>query len=223
MKNKVILSSVLLGGILASNLIGAQAFAAERSSMDTNTHIEFSGHTPNPTPNGELDLIWVPTTFEFGKHEVADNAAAATTYQMQNPLPKYTIVDDNRQTEHGAWNVTATASELKSGSETLSGAQINISNTSLKQYSSDDNTVVPETSGVITDAPGSWSNVSVEGTINLPADGTTSAAVMSATGDAVENGKYAAELGNVELTIPQNVAKEGNYTGTVTWTLADAL
>jgi hypothetical protein len=220
MKKTTVVSAIALSGIVLSSMGGASVFAADINSMDTKTHIEFSGHTPNPDPD-ELDLIWVPTTFEFGQHETADNQNAATTYGMENPLPKYTIVQDLRQTEHSDWKVNAIASEMTAetptGKKKLSGAQIKISDTSLKSYDSDDNTVVPEHTGVIVEAPGSWSNVT------LPTDGTTSAPVMNTTGGAVENGKYAAEFNKVELSVPQGVAQEGDFSGIVTWTLSDAI
>lgn len=226
MKKTTVVSAIALSGIVLSSMGGASVFAADINSMDTKTHIEFSGHTPNPDPD-ELDLIWVPTTFEFGQHETADNQNAATTYGMENPLPKYTIVQDLRQTEHSDWKVNAIASEMTAetptGKKKLSGAQIKISDTSLKSYDSDDNTVVPEHTGVIVEAPGSWSNVTVQSNITLPTDGTTSAPVMNTTGGAVEKGKYAAEFNKVELSVPQGVAQEGDFSGIVTWTLSDAI
>lgn len=226
MKKSALISTVALCGVVLSSMGGASVLAADINSMDTDTHIEFSGHTPNPDA-GDLDLIWVPTTFEFGQHEVLDNQKAATNYKMENPLPKYTIVQDKRATAHTDWKVNAVASEMKAstamGEKKLDGAQINISNTALKQYTPEDNTVIPESSGAIVNAPGSWSNVTVQGNINLPTDGKTSQSVMNTSGNAVENGKYAAEFGNVELSVPQGVAQEGDFNGTVTWTLSDAV
>ncbi|MEI5989021.1 hypothetical protein A5881_000508 [Enterococcus termitis] len=226
MKKATVVSAVALSGIVLSSMGGVSAFADDINSMDTKTHIEFSGHTPNPNPD-ELDLIWVPTTFEFGQHEALDNQNAATTYKMENPLPKYTIVQDKRSTVHSDWKVNAVASEMKAttamGEKKLNGAQIDISKTALKQYTPDDNTIIPESNGAITNAPGSWSNVIVQSNIALPTDGTTSAPVMNTTGNAVENGKYAAEFGDVQLSVPQGVAQEGDFNGTVTWTLSDAV
>lgn len=227
MKKTALVSTAALCGIVLSSFGGASAFAADINSMDTDTHIQFSGHTPNPNPD-ELDLIWVPTTFEFGQHETADNQNGATNYLMENPTPKYTIVQDLRQTEHSDWKVNAVASEMKAqtptGQKKLSGAEINITETALKSYNSDDNTIVPESTGIIVDAPSSWaSNVKVETAIVLPADGTTTAPVMSTSGNVVENGKYAAEFNKVNLSIPQGVAQEGDFHGTVTWTLSDAV
>jgi hypothetical protein len=46
---------------------------------------------------------------------------------------------------------------------------------------------------------------------------------MNTTGGAVENGKYAAEFNKVELSVPQGVAQEGDFSGIVTWTLSDAI
>ncbi|GGC95360.1 WxL domain-containing protein [Enterococcus sp. DIV0242_7C1] len=222
MKKTAIYSSLLLSTVILASVGGTKALAAPQGEMSTDTHIEFSGHTPNPNPEGDLNLIWVPTTFEFGNHDVADNATASTSYEMQNPLPKYTVVEDKRTDAHGQWTVKAASSELKSGSNSLAGAQINITNTAVKQYTPTDNTVVPESTGAIVDAPGSWSNVTVSSNIQLAAGGAAQE-VMTATGSAVENGKYAAEFGNVTLQVPQSQAKEGNYTGTVTWTLEDTL
>lgn len=226
MKKSVIVSAVVFSGVVLSNVGGAKAFAADINSMDTETHIQFSGHTPNPNPD-ELDLIWVPTAFEFGQHESLDNQNGATKYGMENPLPKYTIVQDLRQEEHSDWEVNAVASEMKAetptGQKKLAGAEISISDTALKSYDTDDNTVVPEHTGVIVDAISSWSNVKVESSIVLPTDGSTSKKVISTSGDAVENGKYAAEFNKVELSVPQGVAQEGDFNGTVTWTLSDAV
>lgn len=227
MKKTALVSTVALCGIVLSSLGGVSAFAADINSMDTDTHIQFSGHTPNPDAD-VLDLIWVPTTFEFGQHDTLANQEGATKYSMENPLPKYTIVQDLRETEHSDWKVNAIASEMKAktptGQKKLAGAEISITDTALKSYDSDDNTVVPEHTGVIVEAPGSWAGVvKVESSIVLAADGTTSKPVMSTTGNAVENGKYAAEFNKVELSIPQGVAQEGDFHGTVTWTLSDAV
>lgn len=227
MKKTTLFSAAILGGMVLSNLGAVPTFAAEINSMDTNTHIQFSGHTTNPNPD-ELDLIWVPTTFEFGQHEVTDNQTASTSYDMENLLPKYTIVQDLRQTAHSDWKVEAIASKMTaqtpSGIKELSGASIEITGNALKSYDTDDNTIVPESEGVIVDAPSSWSNVTVEKDISLPTDGTTTAPVMTtATTDAVENGKYAAEFNTVKLTVPQGEAQEGEFSGSVTWTLSDTL
>jgi hypothetical protein len=222
MKKTAIYSSLFCASIILMSIGGTQALAAPQGEMSTDTHIEFSGHTPNPNPQGDLNLIWVPTTFEFGKHDVADNATASTSYEMQNALPKYTVVEDKRADVHGQWTVKAASSELKSGADSLAGAEINITNSKVKQYTPTDNTVVPESANAIVDAPGSWSNVTVSANVQLAAGGAAQE-VMTATGSAVENGKYAAEFGKVTLKVPQNQAKEGNYTGTVTWTLEDTL
>ncbi|MDT2661647.1 WxL domain-containing protein [Enterococcus hulanensis] len=234
--NKKRLASALLGTAMMGGLLlqAAPASAASVGGGTTGGSVGFTGHTPPTTPNGELDLIWYPTAFEFGNANT--NTTAAKTYNATNGATKYAIVRDNRDaaasgtptlTDTDEWKLTAKASTLVDGGDTLTGASYSFTGNALKTYvsASGQDTEVPESAGAIV-APGAGAiaAVDVHTSVNLPADNTTEVNVMETKSLAAIDGKFAAELNNIQLKVPANISKDGKqYAGTVTWSLDDTL
>lgn len=223
---KALVGTAMMGGLLVQ---GIPALAAPVAGGSTGGSVGFSGHVPPTTPsNGDLDLVWVPRSFEFGNSNT--NTTAATTYNAANGATKYVVVRDRRvangttQTPN-AWELTAKASTLADGGAVLTGAQYTFSGNQLKNYNSVSgaDTEAPESTGAIDNALPGGHTAAVTANVTLPADGTTSVKVMEATATAID-GKYAAELNNISLVVPANTSQEGKqYKGTVDWSLDDTI
>ncbi len=233
--NKKKLTAALLGTAMIGGLLvqAIPAAATVVSQGTTDGSIGFTGHTPLPLPNDELDLIWYPTAFEFGNSNA--NTTAAKTYSATNGATKYLVVRDNREaivagggtlgtaTDTGEWKLTAEATALADGATTLTGASYSFTSNALKSYvsASGQDTEVPESAGAITaTSPGP---ATVPTNISIPADGSTSVEIMKTTATATD-GKYAAELNNIQLKVPANTSQDGKqYAGTITWSLDDTI
>ncbi|MEO1771564.1 WxL domain-containing protein [Candidatus Enterococcus ferrettii] len=225
-----LLGTAMMGGLLVQAMPAA---AAPVGGGSTGGGVGFTGHTPTPLPNNELDLIWYPTAFEFGNSNA--NTTAAKTYNATNGATKYLVVRDNRAAivagggtlatagDTGEWKLTAKATALVDGTETLTGASYSFTGNALKSYvsASGQDDEVPESAGAITTAsPGP---AAVPTNISIPADAATEVEIMKTTAAATD-GKYAAELNNIQLKVPANTSKDGKqYAGTIAWSLDDTI
>lgn len=227
-KEKLVAGLLASASVLGIALAGVTSVdAAPKSGGVTDGSIGFSGHE-QPVLNGDLDLLWYPKSFNFGASH--DNTTAAKTYTAQNGETKYAIVGDNRVANGttgspNAWKLVATASTLADGGATLTGAVYSFTGNELKNYvsASGQDTETPEATGAIDNALPGGHTVSASADVTLPADGTTAVDVMSASAGTID-GKYAAELNDISLTVPANTSQEGKqYAGTVTWSLDDTL
>lgn len=226
----------LISGLLASATVvgiclaaAPAANAAPVAGGSTDGSVGFTGHVPPTTPSGgDLDLLWVPGSFEFGNANT--NSTAAKTYNATNGATKYAVVKDERNTNGTAgtpneWKLTAKATKLQDGSDALTGAQYKFSGNVLKSYvsASGQDTEVPESAGAISATLPAGTTTTAVANVVLPADGTTEVKVMEAADPAVD-GKYAAELNSIQLSVPANTSKDGKqYTGTIAWSLDDAI
>lgn len=111
-------STVMMGGN------NANAEEATTNKMTTDGSISFfSDSTPGGGPfEGNLALAYVPTTFDFGNHDVAATATAATYAQKfgtnadgtaKTAVKQYLAVSDDRADKKNGWSVKATLNEFQ--------------------------------------------------------------------------------------------------------------
>lgn len=220
---KKLLAGVLLSAsVLGVCVLGGTAFAADIDDTDTDVGIGFTGHHPGPNP-GSLEISWAPDSFDFGSSNTV-NTTAATFTEKSGVAKKYVVIKDERGNPVGTeeWKVTAKLSSLTTaavGGDQLTGAELTFD--AVKQgYSGTGN---PESGGAIIAPTGS---ATVKGASFTLQQGATAIDVMEdgASGTGTYQGYSAMEMTDIELSVPGNVAKSGKqYSGTVTWTLADAI
>lgn len=221
-----LLTSASILGVCMSGVGSVDAAVVSNGSTDGS--IGFTGSTINPSPNGDLDLLWYPTAFDFGSANQA--STAAQTYTATNGSTKYAIVRDNRvgnsvASSPNEWKLMAQATTLVDGADTLTGASYEFTGNVLKSYvsASGMDTEVPESAGAISNTLPVGHTAAVTTNVSLPADGTTDVEIMRAD-DATVDGKYVAELNAISLKVPASTSKEGNqYVGSVNWTLDDTI
>lgn len=226
-------TTALLAGlgktVLVTSLVPVTSFAADKTA-ESNANISFIAGTgpvapvdplnptdpldtedkDNPTdlPTGDtgaLTLDYV-SSINFGSHEVSSKSEV---YSSTSKKP-FIQVSDRRGTGAG-WSVSATASQFTDGTNnSLRGAKITFQNGEAVTGSS---TSV---------APASQQKV------ELPTDGSTSAAVMKATANQGMgtwfNSWMATGATNekVSIEVPGGSATVGDHQAKITWKLTDA-
>lgn len=231
MKKTVITATMLL------SLLGMPAvMATADSTARTDTNLELTENTgptvpvdptnpanpqdpadpDNPATGnmGALTLDVAPKTFNFGSVQTyaAEHTYEATTTDSGH---QYLQVTDNRGTDEQGWAVTVEQDQdltetAESGTHVLTGTTIHvpagIARNSLASSSVDPDTNLDVKTADVTNTSGA---VTVFSTTTTPSAGKgTSVKAWDPT--------------DVTLTIPQNTAKPGTYTNTLTWTLTAA-
>ena len=172
-----------------------------------------SGTTDNPLPsNTQFGLLFVPSTFDFGS--TPENFMLGNTLTMPISGDHYVGVGDTRDTKPG-WQLTAQASALKNGDNTLTGTismKVGVKSVSFDggSYSiSGDPTSDAQAPQI------SQSNV------QLTAGGDATAVLNAKAGTG--QGMWAADLSAIQLSATQtSQLTKGSYTGTITWNLGNA-
>lgn len=166
-----------------------------------------------PTGNkGPLSLDVAPKAFDFGEQKMY---TAAHTYQAVNAADatagithQYLQVTDNRDADIFGWVVTVKQDRYLTDdntSNTLTGATIGVPQGEARNSLTADPTSV--------DAKLKTAAVSIDLTEKRVFEAAASAKAGKGTSTSVWNSA------DVTLTIPANVAKAGNYTNNVVWTL----
>ncbi|MBP1046981.1 WxL domain-containing protein [Enterococcus sp. BWM-S5] len=167
-------------------------------------------YNPGQDVAGPLSLDVVPTSFEFGTQKMY---SAAHTYagqkQAVDHVRQYVQVSDNRDSGTYGWALSVKQDDyLKNLSHTLTGATISIpagtARNSLNTPATDVDARLTTTAVDITNA-----------------DKTVFATTKDDADPSVGKGQSTSVWtpDQVELMIPANTAKTGDYTNTLTWTL----
>ena len=251
-KKKIVtglLSTAFLGGVLVTTALPAEATDYNEQS---NGSIKFkSGGLVIPPPgpdiepgdnDGEIGLLYVPKELNFQETAVPTSVvstitvipidpnwegspgAPTSTPTGSNPLTKRVQIGDVRGTRASGWKLEAKlTAELSTGSKDLTGATITMTQT-LNDLDPNTGiatpvTVTPHTPDTVT------SGVTLD---------TSSSLIMSASAetgpgkaDGRGEGYWQGTFTNINLNIPplaMNAVTAGEqYTGTVDWTLTDAI
>ncbi|MGG5369399.1 WxL domain-containing protein [Enterococcus sp. AZ196] len=216
-KKKLVAGLLASASVLGICLSGGTALAAEVQKEDTTVGIGFGEHV-NP-PGGELQIAWLPKSFDFGSGHTPD-AVNAVDYTAKGAAKKYVVVSDARaESNADKWILTAKLSDLKDGANTLSGATLKF-NTTLMGYSGDK---APEDPTSV--IPAGTRTAVVPATASLT-PGAAATTVMNDDGAGTTSfkGKSAVEMSDIKLNVLGGKALDNKtYTGTVTWSLDDTL
>ena len=210
----------LLAGVLLSASVlgvcvygGVAADAAPVDDQETEIGIEFTDHKPG-TP-GPLEFKYVPNKFDFG----TGRKLTDTSFPEVSGQKKYVIVSDTRAGATDKWEVYATLSNVMSGSEQLTGAQVKF-NATKQGYQG---TGAPEAPGSIVAPTGSATVTAPSVTLS---QGAAATKVMEdgTAGTGTYQGATAMEMSTISLDAPANAGKAGlKYSGKITWSLDDTL
>lgn len=215
-KKKLVAGLLTSASVLGICLSGGTAFAAVQEE-DTTVGIGFGEHI-NP-PGGELQIAWLPKTFDFGSGHTPD-AANAVAYPAAGNAKKYVVVSDARpETGVEKWTLTAKLSDLKDGSNTLSGATLDFK-TAMMGYSGNK---APEDAGSVI-APGARTAVVPTDASLVPGGSAVKVMNDDGAGTSSYKGKTAVEMTDIELNVLGGKALDNKtYTGAVTWSLDDTI
>ena len=196
--------------------------------------------------DGEIGLLYVPKEFNFAETAVPTSVVISDTFIPidpnwegnpgaptstpvgSNPLTKRVAVGDVRGKRAAGWKLEAKmTAELSTGSKNLTGAKILMGQTL--------NELTPQPS------PTPWLSAPAVTTVHTPDTvtasvtlDTSSTLIMKASaetnpGDADGRGEgyWQGEFTNIQLKVPSNtmnaVTAGEQYTGTIDWTLTDAI
>lgn len=175
---------------------------------------------------GDLKLLWVPDVLDFKGHNLEEIIEANKNEFESTNIPAYTVVSDTRSKNiTNSWRVSVSTSNMNkvNSDEKITDLSYLLGGNELKEYTSSDNSIPPNEENT-TSPPASWKDfitVASDTTIiNEP--GFTSDILSAKTG--VENGKYAIKVNQAKLKI-NDLARitEGDYGGSISWTLIDGL
>ncbi|MBO1306894.1 WxL domain-containing protein [Enterococcus sp. 669A] len=201
-------SVAMLGGIVVGS---TQAFAA---FPDTAVKVKFNADlTPPTTDPTALELRAIPTHADFGSMEVGAGHTASATVQGSG----YVKVHDGRAAGQ-AWEVTAAASTLVSGSDVIDDAEITINSAApVLDWTAGTNPTDPGTLGSATTAV----TVARPGTV-LTTDGTTKAFANTTSSDTQG---FAIPVDGMDIMVPDAPTSYANkeFSGTITWTLNNTI
>ncbi|MGL9730081.1 hypothetical protein [Enterococcus sp. DIV0756] len=156
----------------------------------------------------------VPEAFNFGTIDLSENEMS---HPLQNTNTGDYFVDFENININEQWSLSAKLSKLQVEGEqwTLTGSKI-VMDKQLKKTG--DNGVTWNTA----DSNRFDSVLGINGSFNLPADGSTSIPLFETTDSQYGIGHFKNEIStdSVRLIIPRNTGKKGKtYEGTLTWTM----
>lgn len=204
-----------LVGALEVSLFGGTAVQAAETDIRFGYQSEDNTPVDPVDPSDDLTLLYVPRAFDFGtKNNVTD-----TNFAAVNDTGKFFLaLKDDRdildEGEGNQWELKGAFSQLINES---SGASINASVSfnaeDVRDYrgSSD-----PSTEGALGETAAGVTG----STVSLPADGTE---VSILKADNAGKGQWAAKVADVQLNVLTAAEAGTQYTGTITWTLSDAI
>ncbi|BDZ31923.1 WxL domain-containing protein [Lactiplantibacillus sp. WILCCON 0030] len=242
----LLMSGALLGTVVAPLVANADdtTAATENRAGSTEVTTTFTPSTKTVTPvdpdnpnkpidpgdnngahaGGGLSLIYAPTSFDFGSHEIdvlndktynLDTTSANTKLLQSNAVLE---VSDVRGTNAG-WTLTATAGTLTNvtdgtttpktlGTDTIKGAQISLPGGKVSN------------SGVTGTSNGATPTNSIT-TLNLDSKGSTQQLLGAKNGSGAGVTVDKLDPANITLSIPANTAKAETYSTNITWALSD--
>lgn len=168
-------------------------------------------YNPGQNVPGPLSLDVIPTSFEFGTQKMY---SAAHTYDGQKQavdhVRQYVQISDNRDSGTYGWALSVKQDDyLKNVSYTLTGATI-----SLPAGTARNSLNTPATA---TDARLTTTAVDITSSDKTVFGTTEDTETIPTTGKGQSTSVWTPE--QVKLMIPANVAKAGDYSNTLTWTL----
>lgn len=229
LKGKVLvgLASVsMLGGIALGSV---QGFATQTSD-ETQVEVRFSGETNPPVTPNTLQLHAVPAFAAFGGPNdsantnviVAGNAVTSRVGTLTSNYVKINDARNNAVTQGTDWELTASASPLVEGADSISNGNITLASAgadTIKAWTPGSPTALPGTV-----SPGNYAGtatITKPTSIVLPLD-DTSVTVAEAV-NSVQGEGYAVPIDSASLNITSTSTSYANRTfeGTITWTLDD--
>ena len=228
LKGKVLvgLASVsMLGGIALGSV---QAFAAQTSD-ETEVEVTFSGETNPPVTPNTLQLHSVPAFAAFGGANDSANsslivAGNAVTSRVGTLTSNYVKINDARNdsvTQGTDWELTASASPLVEGADTISNGNITLASAgadTIKAWTPGSPTALP---GTVSGDYAGTATITKPTSIVLPLDDTS--VTVAEAANSVQGEGYAVPIDLASLNITSTLASYANRTfeGTITWTLDD--
>ena len=235
---KIIGSLLMSGALLGTTVAPLVANADANTSGKTNVTTTFTKSTQTVSPvdpsnpdtptdpgngnngaaaGGDLSLIYVPASFDFGTSEIdvlndkaldLDTTSAATTLWENNAVVE---VSDVRGTNAG-WKVTVKGDTLTgTDGATIKGATLTLP----------EGTVSNSGNATKTNANGAYASGQ---TVDLATTDSTVAGVQ-VLGAKANNGAGVTvsnlNPANIKLNIPANTAKAQTYTTTLNWSMDD--
>ena len=203
---------------------------------------------PVPKPSGDFGLLYVPKEFNFAETAVPTSVvttptvvpidtswegnpgAPTSTPTGSNPTTKHFAVGDVRGKRAAGWRLEAKmTAELSTGSKDLTGAEITMDQgiNALTPTPSPNPWISTSTTPSATVHTPDTVTASV--TLNTSSNLIMSAAAETNSGDADGRGEgyWQGEFTNIKLNIPATamnaVVADEQYTGTIDWTLTDAV
>ncbi|MGL9729272.1 WxL domain-containing protein [Enterococcus sp. DIV0756] len=201
---------------------------------------------PVPKPSGDFGLLYVPKEFNFAETAVPTSVVTTPTVVPidtnwegspatntggsagSNTTTKHFAVGDVRGKRAAGWRLEAKmTAELSTGSKNLTGAKITMAQTlneltpqpSPNPWLSAPATAGPHTPDTVTSAV----TLDTSSTLIMSAAAETVTDKADGRGEGYWQGKFT----NINLNIPASamnaVVAEEQYTGTIDWTLTDAV
>lgn len=240
-------SAVMIGGH------SANAEEATTNAMKTDGSISFfSDNTPGGGPfEGNLSFAYVPTTFDFGNHNVAATATSAIYKQefgknedgTAKIVKQYVAVSDDRADKKNGWSVKATLDEFQHSATDDQGvstvtkldkAELSLKLGTAQKYGID--VALSDTNKTPTPAITSANALSAmtptqlayyaasPNSVTLVAGATTEVEVLdyATTQSEASTLAVAKEVTNVQLKVMDHSnVKDKTFTSKVNWTLAE--
>lgn len=217
---KVLAGLVVSASVLGIGLSGGAAFAAPNNNVDTDVGVGFTGsNEPNPNePEDSLFLKFTPFSFDFGKANKTDDRKV----KEDTGSSKYVVIRDGRKLDGTQnWELSATMSQLTSGSTMLTGATIEF-DAEIREYVGVNN-AVPEAAGSITSGPGETkAALETPKRVTLSPNGGDTL-LLSDKGTDHFLGSTTYKMDDIELNVPDTVSAGKQYTGKITWNLNDTI
>lgn len=221
MKNKT--SKLIAAGVLLSvATLGTSAFA--ESTGVTKTQVGFSNSYIPEGPEGDLDFLWLPKTFDFKQDNTILNKTMTLNEATQ--VAQYVVVKDERTSnEDSAWSLSASASQLvdPTGSNHLSTSTKYKFKSNIKGYESikGDNSEAPDEESVI---GGSQARMVAPSDTSLATDSNAVKLMEADNRGANEaRGKHALEMTDIKLEVPAGGVRNVIYDGQINWTLTNGI
>ncbi|MGL9727068.1 WxL domain-containing protein [Enterococcus sp. DIV0756] len=223
MNKKKMLTSLVATSMLGGLFVGGLSANAAPVDSD-NTKVEFGFikdyNPPKPAPNGQMTLRWTPKAFQFGNaHTVTTGAHDYEEINTTGGVGRYVVVDDQRPTASGnEWKVTASLSNITDGSNTLTGAKIEMAlGNDVYEYTGSNEPIDADISTTVATGIATTFNP----TVTLTQGG---GAVPVSKGPGTVSGQaYATKMTNIKLKDVTHLAAYAGkqFSGNITWTLSD--
>lgn len=226
MKKKLFASLLVGSAVVGASLapLSAQAVTTGKTPVTVGfeggtlpDHKDDTGENVDPDPNTsntDFDLLVIPKNFNFSPVKLGEDLSAI---QPLSNLTKNIYIGDLRGTKEG-WHVTGEIAEMNNGTDKLSG-EINFGfKASYTQY---DNTrqvyFATNTLNGINIAEDSTAPDFIGTSLKIGRGATTLITAAVGKGQGTWAGSF--KDASLNVTMPYQQIKAGNYTGNITWNL----